>query len=69
LERFARAVLSRKREQGGRMCQSCIDIDKEIEDHKKVLASVTDPAEIERINQLIGRLYVDRVRLHKNPER
>jgi hypothetical protein len=51
------------------MCQSCIDIDKEIEDHKKVLASVTDPAEIERINQLIGRLYVDRVRLHKNPER
>lgn len=51
------------------MCQSCIDIDKEIEDHKKVLASVADPAEVERINQLIGRLYVDRVRLHKNPER
>jgi hypothetical protein len=70
LERTSLAVLSEEREaEGAGMCQSCIDIDKAIEDHKKALASATDPPEIERINQLIAQLYRDRVLLHKNPQR
>lgn len=51
------------------MCQSCIDIDKKIEEHRRRLTKVADPAEIERINQLIFELYGERVRSHKNPER
>jgi len=41
------------------MCQSCIEIDKRIERHRDLLRSTTDPAEIERINRLIEKLYAD----------
>jgi hypothetical protein len=51
------------------MCQSCIDIDKEIERYKDLLRWITSPVEVERINQLIAKLYGDRVRLHRNPEK
>ena len=54
---------------GAFMCQSCIDIDKRIEKQRESLRSVTDPAEIVRINRLIAQLYADRVRLHKSPEK
>jgi vacuolar-type H+-ATPase subunit D/Vma8 len=50
------------------MCQSCIDIDKQVEHFRELLRSLTDLAEIERITQLIAKLYADRVRLHQNPE-
>jgi hypothetical protein len=50
------------------MCQSCIEIDKRVVQHLKLLHSTTDPAEIERIDRLISELYADRVRLHQNPE-
>jgi hypothetical protein len=50
------------------MCQSCVEIDKRVEQHRELLRSTTDPAEIERINRLISKLYADRVQLH-NPER
>ena len=52
-----------------RMCQSCIDIDIEIENHRKRLQGKVDQAEVERIEALITKLYADRVRLHKNPEK
>jgi hypothetical protein len=52
----------------GNMCQSCVEIDKRVERHRELLRSTTDPAEIERINQLIANLYADRVRLHQSPE-
>jgi hypothetical protein len=51
------------------MCQSCIEIDKRVERNRELLRSTTDPAEIERINQLIAELYADRVRLHQNPDK
>jgi hypothetical protein len=50
------------------MCQSCIDIDLEIENHRKRLQGNLDQSEVARINALIAKLYADRVRLHKNPE-
>jgi hypothetical protein len=50
------------------MCQSRIDIDKQIERYRELLRSITELVEIERINQLIAKLYGDRVRLHRNPE-
>jgi hypothetical protein len=51
------------------MCQSCVEIDKRVERLRELLRSTTDPAEIERIKRLIAALYMDRVRLHQNPER
>jgi hypothetical protein len=51
------------------MCQSCIDIDQEIENHRKRLQGQIDQSEAERIKALIAKLYADRVRLHKNPEK
>jgi hypothetical protein len=49
------------------MCQSCIEIDKKIEQYRELQRSTSDQAEVERINRLIAQLYVDRVRLHRNP--
>jgi hypothetical protein len=51
------------------MCQSCVEIDKRIEQYRELQRSTTDTAEIKRINRLIAELYADRVRLHKYPER
>lgn len=51
------------------MCQSCIDIDREIENHRKGLQGKIEQSEIERVNALIAKLYADRVRLHKNSEK
>jgi hypothetical protein len=53
----------------GHMCQSCVEIDKRVERYRDLLRSTADPAEIERINRLIAKLYADRVRLHQNLER
>jgi hypothetical protein len=50
------------------MCQSCVDIDKEIENHRKRVGGMNDQAEVEQVNRLIARLYADRVRLHQNSE-
>jgi hypothetical protein len=51
------------------MCQSCIEIDKQVERYRELLRSLTEQVEVERINQLIvARLYADRVRLHRNRE-
>jgi hypothetical protein len=51
------------------MCQSCIEIDQRIELHRELMRSTTDPAEIERIRQLIADLYGERARKHVNPEK
>jgi hypothetical protein len=51
------------------MCQKCVEIDKEAERYRQLLRSVTDRAEIERVNRLIAELYAERVRQHQNPER
>lgn len=51
------------------MCQSCIEIDKQIEQYRELLRSTTDATEIERINRLIAHLYGERVRLHQNLKR
>jgi hypothetical protein len=49
------------------VCQSCVEIDKQVERHRQLLRSTTNPAEAKRINLLIIRLYADPVRLHRNP--
>jgi hypothetical protein len=54
---------------GEGMCQSCVEIDQQVDGHRELLRSTTDPAEIERVKRLIAQLYADRIRLHQNPER
>jgi hypothetical protein len=51
------------------MCESCIDIDKRIEQLRKSLGPTTDLSEIERIHLAIAELYRERVRSHQNPQR
>jgi hypothetical protein len=51
------------------MCQSCVEIDKQVERHRESLRSMAlTKSEAERINQLIVKLYADRVRLHRSEE-
>jgi hypothetical protein len=51
------------------MCQSCVEIDKQIEHRRELLRATRDQKEIERISRMIAKLYGDRVLLHQNPER
>ena len=51
------------------MCQSCVEIDKQVEHYRELLRSTRDQNEIERISRIIAKLYGDRVLLHQNPER
>jgi hypothetical protein len=51
------------------MCESCIEIDKRVEQLQQSLRSTKDPSKIERIHLAIAQLYQDRVRLHQNPQR
>ena len=51
------------------MCQSCVEIDEQIEQYRELLCSTSDQKEIERISRMIAKLYGDRVLLHRNPER
>jgi hypothetical protein len=46
------------------VCQSCVDIDKRIDQLRQLVRSTTDPLEVERINRLIAELYRERVRSH-----
>jgi hypothetical protein len=50
------------------MCQSCVEIDKQVEKYRELLRSTLDQKEIERISRTIAKLYGDRVLLHRNPE-
>jgi hypothetical protein len=50
------------------VCQSCIDIDKRIDEYRQALRSTTDLTAIDRIRQTIAQLYADRVRFHQNPQ-
>jgi hypothetical protein len=49
------------------MCESCEEIDKQIEHYRELLRSIRDLKEVERINRVIAKLYVDRVMQHRNP--
>jgi hypothetical protein len=51
------------------MCQSCVEIDKQIEHYRELLRPTRDQKEIERMSRMIAKLYGDRVLLHRNPER
>jgi hypothetical protein len=51
------------------MCQSCIDINKRIEELRDtLLRPETDAAEVDRVHGLIYDLYWERLRLHQIPE-
>ena len=50
------------------MCESCVQIDKRIDQYRMVSRSTTDPKEIELIDQLVAHLYAERVRQHQNPK-
>jgi hypothetical protein len=63
------SALSQKAERPDCMCQSCVEIDKQIEHYRELLRSTRDQKEIERISRMISKLYGDRVLLHRNPER
>jgi hypothetical protein len=67
--RSVRALMSKKADGWATMCESCVEIDKQVERHRETLRSTQDENEIERIKRLIASLYADRVRLHRNPER
>jgi hypothetical protein len=50
------------------MCQSCVDIDKKIDDLRRQLDLTPDVKEVERITRQITELYGDRARLHRSEE-
>ena len=50
------------------MCESCVKIDRRIDQYRMVSRPSDDPKEIELIEALIAHLYEERVRQHQNPQ-
>jgi hypothetical protein len=48
------------------MCESCLEINKRIEQYRQLLPSSLHPSEREHINRVVGTLQRERVRLHEN---
>jgi hypothetical protein len=46
------------------MCDKCVEIDKKLEQYRRIASSITDPLTISRINELIKDTAAERAKLH-----
>lgn len=50
------------------MCEKCIELDRKIEQYRRVASSMTDQLTIDRINRLIKDTLAEKARLHPDQE-
>jgi hypothetical protein len=50
------------------MCDKCIEIDKKLEQYRRIASSITDQLTIARINQLIKDTAAAKAKLHPDQE-
>jgi hypothetical protein len=53
---------------GGAMCEKCVEIDKMVEQYRKILMSIGDQFTIDRVRELLAELQVEKVALHPEHE-
>jgi hypothetical protein len=46
------------------MCDKCIELDKKLEQYRRIASSITDQLTIDRLNKLIRDTVAERAKLH-----
>jgi hypothetical protein len=46
------------------MCEKCVELDKKLEQYRRVAGSITDQLTIDRINKLIRETVAEKAKLH-----
>jgi hypothetical protein len=50
------------------MCEKCIELDKKLEQYRRVASSITDQLTIDRLSKLIEETLAEKARLHPGQE-
>jgi hypothetical protein len=50
------------------MCDKCIELDKKLEQYRRLASSITDQLTIDRINKLIKDTAAEKAKLHPDQE-
>jgi hypothetical protein len=51
------------------MCDKCIELDKKLEQYRRIASSITDELTIARLNKLIKDTVVQKAELHPDQKR
>jgi hypothetical protein len=51
-------------DEGGAMCEKCVEIDKTIERYRRILLAISDPITIDRTKDLIADLQAQKAAFH-----
>ena len=46
------------------MCDKCIELDKKLEQYRRLASSITDQLTIDRLNKLIKEMVAEKAKLH-----
>ena len=50
------------------MCDKCIELDKKLEQYRRLASSITDQLTIDRINKLVKDTAAEKAKLHPDQE-
>jgi hypothetical protein len=50
------------------MCDKCIELDKKLEQYRRIASSITDQLTIDRLNKLIKDTVAEKVKLHPDQQ-
>jgi hypothetical protein len=51
------------------MCDKCVELDKKLEQYRRLASSITDQLTIDRLNELIRDTVAEKAKLHPDQER
>jgi hypothetical protein len=51
------------------MCDKCVELDKKLEQYRRIASSIMDQLTIDRLNRLIRDTVAERAKLHPDQER
>jgi hypothetical protein len=51
------------------MCDKCVELDKKLEQYRRIASSITDQLTIDRLNKLIKDTVAQKAALHPDQER
>jgi hypothetical protein len=46
------------------MCDKCVELDKKLEQYRRLASSITDQLTVDRLNKLIREMVAEKAKLH-----
>jgi hypothetical protein len=51
------------------MCDKCVELDKKLEQYRRLASSITDQLTIDRLNKIIRDMVAEKAKLHPDQKR